>query len=596
MQAQPADAKTEVIGGKTYYVHFVEAGNTLYGIHQLYGVAPEEILGANPGMTDQLEIGQKILIPAKEAAVAKDITHTVLAGETLYGISKKYKCTLEEIAALNPGVNSGIAVGQVLRIPNKSGEFIPVDPVIPSEKPTYQVKFEDSIVIHTVLAQETMYSISKRFMVSIDTIIAVNGLKSTKVKAGDVLKIPLKKVNYTILEKDLRTLTATDTMRLIQQGRKIKSVYKVALMMPFELDANEAEMSKTFKTPMDRQLYPSTKITYAFYQGFMMAADSLRKAGLNVKLYVYDTKQDSARLIKFFNDPEFADMDLVIGPLHDKMTQIATRICKERNIRIVLPFRASPKILQDNPYVFSSVSSNMTLTDAMVDYVADNMSHYNVLIVKPYSASDKALYERARDRYNSRIQGKTGVMNPQIKEIDLGAAGGREMNAYILKDTVNVILVPSEEVKFVSGALSRMNGVMNINPYAKKLKVISFGYEDWNGFDDIDLQYRNRTFQHYASFRFADLNTGRGLQFVKAFRAKYGIDPDIYSTQGFDVALYFLSALHLYGVNFDADLANHSPKQIQNKFRFEPVANGSGSENKGTCVVRYNNFTLVKVN
>jgi LysM repeat protein len=594
--AQPADAKTEVINGKTYYVHIVEQGNTLYGIHKLYNVAPEIILATNPGMSDQLEIGQRVLIPvsSEAASAAKTIQHTVVAGETLYGISKKYKCTLDEITKLNPGVDQGLSVGQILTIPNKDAtEFIPTDPVI--EKPNYKLNFTDSIVMHTVMPQETMYSISKRFMVSIDTILAANGMKSNKIKPGDVIRIPLKKVSYTILEKDLTNLNSGDTIPVNAGTINKKSVYNVALILPFMIDANEAEMAKMLRPGQNRELHPTTKIVYAFYQGFIMAADSLKKAGLHLNLHVYDTKQDTARLIKLFDQPEFATMDLVIGPLHEKMVRHATRLCKEKGIRIVLPFRAPATLLQENPSVYSCVSSNMTLMDGMVDYVVNNMSHYNVFIIKPFSTADKALYDRARDRYNTLIQGKTGAMNPAITEIDLGDPGGRQLNAQLRKDTVNVILVPSEDVKFVSGALSRMNQTMNLNPYAKKMKIIAFGLEDWNSWEDIDFAYRNRTYQHYASYRYIDFNEGRGKKFVKAFRGRYGIDPDIFATQGFDVGLYFLSALQLYGVNFDPFLTGHNPAQVQNQFKFVPVSQGSGNENRGICVAKYDNFKLIRV-
>ena len=237
----------------------------------------------------------------------------------------------------------------------------------------------------------------------------------------------------------------------------------------------------------------------------------------------------------------------------------------------------------------------MTLIDGMVDYIVDNMNQYNIILLKPYSESDKALYERARDRYNTLIKNKPGAMNAKILELDLGSSGGRELNAQVLKDTTNVFIVPSDNVKFVSGALNRMNKVMNMNPYAKNLKIIAFGFEDWNSFDDLDILHRNRLYQHYVSYRYVDYNKGRGLEFVKAFRSKYGIDPNVYSTQGFDIGYYFLSALHLYGVNLEPYLSVHNVPLIQNAFDFEQTDAGSGMENKRSCIVMYNDYTLKRV-
>ena len=47
--AQPETSQTEVIGGKKYYVHYVQAGNTLWGIHDMYNVSVEDIIKYNPG-------------------------------------------------------------------------------------------------------------------------------------------------------------------------------------------------------------------------------------------------------------------------------------------------------------------------------------------------------------------------------------------------------------------------------------------------------------------------------------------------------------------------------------------------------------------
>lgn len=595
---QPAGAQTEVKNGKTYYVHVVEKGNTLYGLHTLYNVPVEDILSANEGLSTDLVIGQKVYIPKQGgAAVPADAPcHIVAAGETLYGISKKYKCSVQDLEKLNPGVEAGLSIGQKLILPGGTTEFVPDDPINVEEPRKYDISFADSIVMHTVLDHETMYSISKRYMISMDTIMAVNNLKSTKVKKGDVLKIPLKKVNYEVIEKDINSLYGNNNPNDSTSQPLIKQSYNIALMLPFMLDENEQEMTKTLNPGQERELFPTTKIAYAFYQGFMFAADTLKKAGFNVNIYVYDTKRDSNVIAKHMAKPEFSEMDLVVGPLFDNSVKYVTRMCKEKKIKVVLPFKSATQYLHKNPYVYNSVASNMTLMDGIVDYIVEKKAHYNILLLKPYSETDKALYDRARDRFNSKIKEKAGAMNVTIKEVDLGSSSGRELNSFINKDTVNMIIVPSNDIKFISGSLNRMNKVMNLNPYAKNLKIIAFGFEDWNNYDDLDIRHRNRLYQHYASYRFVDYNSKKGRAFIRAFRAKYGIDPNVFATQGFDVGLYFMSALQMYGANFESRLGGHRLEGVQNNFQFQPVAADGGRENKRVCIVMYNNFNLIRVN
>jgi len=295
--AQPEGAVVETINGKKYYIHIVEQGNTLYGIQNLYKVKMETILAANPNLSDNLIIGQKILIPVDpttNTSVMQSSTHTVLAGETLYGISKKYNCTVAELQTLNPGISEGISIGQQIKIPakesNNTTEVIQSDPITTAF--TYDISYKDSLVRHTVLDNETLYSISKRYMVSTDTIQKLNNLTGAKVKKGDVLLIPVKKVNYQVIEKEIVHLNSdpiipTDTNNISVR----EDVYTVALLLPLMLNLNDAEMGKPLKLDQIRELYPLTKMAFEFYQGFVFAADSLQMAGLSVEIYVYDTKK-----------------------------------------------------------------------------------------------------------------------------------------------------------------------------------------------------------------------------------------------------------------------------------------------------------------
>lgn len=597
VHAQPEKAIVETVNGKKYFVHIVEKGNTLYGIHKMYKTSVEDILASNKGMSDELELGQKILIPIPTSNVDYYTEHKVVQGETLYGISKKYACSVSDIQALNNGLSEGISPGQKLVVPKfkndiaQHGERIQTDPII---KETYDVTLFDSIIYHTVLAHETMYSISKRYMVSSDTILALNNLKTIKIQKGDILQIPVKKVSYTIEEKDLTTLVQppSDTVRVVKGKRK--DTYNIALILPLMLDRNETEMGKSLRTGQIREMYPTTRISFEFYQGFRFAADSLRKAGFNVKIYVYDTNKDTTVISKIFKQKEFEDMDLVVGPLFKSTIDFTVELCKKKQIPIILPFNSETSNLYKNPFVYKTVTSNMSLIDGEVDYILKSHHQHNIILIKPTSADDIALFERAREKLELGLKMYPNAYNVRFVETTIGSASGKELNNHIKKDTVNIILIPSANQTYVSNAMNTLNKVMNLNPYNKNLKVIVFGLEEWNKFDEIDIKYRNRVNQHYASYRFVDYNNGSGLAFVKSYRAQYGTDPNVYSVQGFDVGMYFMGALHLYGTNFENYMGKYKMELVQNSFDFKQAAPDSGFENKGVCVVSYDNYRLVK--
>jgi len=600
--AQPGKAKVELIDNVKYYAHYVQNGQTLYGIHQLYDVPVDEIIKSNNNIESGLKIGQKVLIPISTENPRFYAKHTVKKKETLYGISRKYKCKVEELYAINPSLNGGgIKVGQeivvsVLGQENNVVEHIIEDPILENintnqKKPNTSF---DSIINHTVLEHETLYSISKRYMVTTQSIKDLNSLKNNTVKKGDILKIKIKRVNYQIGENPIANDSLIDSLNLSQLIVK-KEKYKVALFLPLMLSKNQAYINKPLKVGQVKELYPVTKVSSGFYHGFLLAADSLSKAGMNVEVFVYDTKKDTAVIKKQLNKMEFKshDFDAFIGPFYPKTINYLADYCKRNKINLIIPFNAESKVLYENPYIYKTTVSNMTLITGAVDFIVENYAHYNVSILKSTVSSDLPLYEKAREEFNTKILLKENAMNSKIIELSM-EGGSKALGLRLRKDTVNVIIVPSTNLKYVVKVFRALNDVVNRNSRAKNMKIIVFGLEDWNKFKDLDLAQRNILHQHYASYRYLDYDEIQTKKMILSYRTKYGTDPNKYAVQGFDVGYYFLSAMYLYGENYTQFLENYKVDLIQNSFKFDTKDLINGHENGSINIIEYDNFKLYK--
>lgn len=103
-------------------IHVVQAGQSLYGIGQAYGVAWEEIAKANELINpSKIVVGQALVIPVTGSY------HWVQPGQSLYIISRLYGTTVAELARIN-GIspNSILLVGQRLYIPQRKKREIEV--------------------------------------------------------------------------------------------------------------------------------------------------------------------------------------------------------------------------------------------------------------------------------------------------------------------------------------------------------------------------------------------------------------------------------------------------------------------------------------
>ena len=109
----------------------VQKGDTYYSISKKYNISLQELYSTNGiDENDVLKVGQVLKIPGKSTAentsekstttvsTAKTSNYEVVAGDTLYSISKKFGTTVDNLRSLNGLTESSVLkIGQVLKVP-----------------------------------------------------------------------------------------------------------------------------------------------------------------------------------------------------------------------------------------------------------------------------------------------------------------------------------------------------------------------------------------------------------------------------------------------------------------------------------------------
>lgn len=118
--------------------------------------------------------------------------HHVKQGETLYGISKSYHVTIEEIASKNPEVNDGLQADMVIGIP--------VVDIPEEENASVEIESEGHVQVPVkvkpgnqtcvVAKGETLFDIAKRYGIDLAAFKALNPDLSNEPAAGTVISIP----------------------------------------------------------------------------------------------------------------------------------------------------------------------------------------------------------------------------------------------------------------------------------------------------------------------------------------------------------------------------------------------------------------------
>lgn len=446
--------------GKNYYLHVVEKGQTAYGISKMYDVTVSEIFSSNPTAKEGLQIGQELYIPAPNSTVAteptkvvveseslpqvgdkKDVTtnkenildtnkifHTVEQGETMYAIAKKYGVKVEDLIAAN-GDNSSIKPGDRIIIPvdkaDKSNVVVPIvkDPINTSVNPG------DSVVLHKVQAGETFYSLSKQYSVTGQDIRDANDGLPKGLQVGETIRIIVKKKN-PVSEVALSYVPA-----VYDPNSRVEAVYDVAILLPYMLDENDKFRAKC--PPVgDCPFYGYTVMAINFERGIQMAVDSLRKAGLNVRLHVFDTESDTTTISQILSKSVMKDVDLIFGPLYPRQIKLVAEFAKENKIQNVVPVPVSNKALYNNPYLTKYVASTPTQVQKLGVFVADNYANANVIAIKNKGKETDGFYfDEFVKSFNEQIKTKSKKLNAEVKTTTMTTSSKFTAVEALLHDT-----------------------------------------------------------------------------------------------------------------------------------------------------------------
>jgi LysM repeat protein len=597
LKAQTDTTTVHQINGKDYFIHTIEQGNTLYFLSKTYNTPIDVIQKENPSVNDGLSIGEKIFIPLKREVETIDysngnyILHTVEKGRTLYSLAKEYNIQQNDIIVLNPEiVDEGIKEGQTIKIP--------VIKIKEEQGPKQSTEQKPIYKTHSVSAGETLYSLSKQYNVEIDSIKIVNDGLLNGLKVGEKIYLPIiaeqtRVLTTTVFNNTLSSVNIIDSLKMTLSNLdsvKKKSVYKIGLLLPFYIEENGEIVTNALQ---QKEIYPKSKFAVEFYHGVVLALDSLSSKGVKFELYVYDTRgQDSLATKRALKKLDLEKVDLIIGPLYYSNFEVAAQFALERKIPIVSPVKQNNKILLGNQYVFKAVPSKTSIINHIAKLTVDSFSTANLLAISHTNSKEKSLVGTYINEYNQFMMNKTDTLiYSSIKKVEL--LSPQDIIPKLNKHTNNVIFVPSTNSTFITNLFSALSNVLTTRDY-KSCKITLIGLEEWQQFDNIDLEYFQTLNVHLAVNQFVDYDYENTKQMIKSYYNSTSTYPSSSSFLGFDVAYFFGDKLKQAGSVFTVD--NIRTRLTSLQFNFLKTGIESGYENRSTNVIGYEEYILKKVN
>ncbi len=552
-----------------FLIYSVKKGETVYSIAKSYNLSVEDIYAINKWANKGIKAGDKLKIPnaknrkdndnrssgkkeqIKESSkpIVGYRNHKIEPKQTLYSLALIYNVSVDDILSANPGLTqNNIKTGKIIQIPiykieSSSANGLNLGNVNDSSNPTNKLS-------HTVLRGETVYKICKSYNISEEDLYKNNPTLMSGLKVGMNLIIPDTSAITTVS-------TSTATMPYLKEGEAIR----IGILMPF-LDKNE--------------MLGQSKIV-EYYNGFLLAVSKLKEMGYNIDLYTFDIgpDNDTQKLRSLLNTNEVKNLHLIIGGISPQQISLMTDFSLKTGIKYVIPFGTKRKGATGS--IFQMNTSHSYLYPKIITAFRTKFKNDNIIFVSE-AGSDNNKADFVKD-LKSELSSNGLKFNDITSTVDLLTS----LNASIDKSRNNIIVPKSSSEATIKKLLTVTKSIRDVN-------ISFFGYPDWQTYHAIKDQLFKQDSYIYSTFYVDDKNP-QAKDIFEAYKKWYnrpmGYSYPRFGLLGYDMGLYFMTALNQYGLDFDQHLDSINVNTLQSSVFFEPDIADGGYINTGVYFIRF---------
>ena len=627
--------------------HTVVAKENPTTIAKKYGVSVDELIKQNPKIKDgKIDIGDVLIIPNKqkntqkteEKAEDKKSTEKksnqklgkiyLQPKQTIYGITRQYKISEEELRKLNPNLESHMKVGEALVLPEdkirKYGDKAAQQEVVDTpkkdreeEKKTQKLASEDGAYV--VQPKDTYYGITRKFNISQSELFALNsGLEQRGLRSGDVIivkntassknvatttketseKNTKPKEEKNIPPKEVKTKTYSVEEYVTHEVKKGESAFGIVNKYNITYD-QLAEMNGGLPNGIKQGMVLNIKKVNRQYVkadddvfsialilpfGFdtndtkyrTLSADFLIGAKLAAQRGMRDGKKVSINVIDAENENSFknnlaqinkTNTDLIIGPFFKSNVIEVLEYVKNEKIPVVAPFAHTEEMYKYNNLVIVE-PGNRVYAERIVREVKNAHSKEKVFIVGEENNPEVIFLKEQLAKELSKTEISV-VSSPAGIELEQNMVTGQSLPA--------VVILANDNNAVGAGFAKR---VIELAKQTEGIKAFSMYYHpDF----EKNVDPLSKASLVYLMDRKINTDGDFEKEVLAEFKKEYCRTPSKYTIIGFDVVSDMLARESKGEV-----LRNMSKVQTQLATKFEYIRNKKNGAfvNTGFRVVR----------
>lgn len=564
-----------VIRGKSYYLHTVQPGQTLYSICKAYGANIDEVKSLNDKKDNALSLYEVLKVPYTDPFVQQDdkfYYHKVLKGETFYSIARLYKIKPKRLLKFNEGYaqNQPLAVGAVVKLPLAEIDL-------------------------SVLGEEEIEaSVGKKQEIRPERPVRNESVKKVEeASVTDILQDALMQKNEkTEQEPEKETTTvigATDKMEIpdyiSEVVMPVDPFVKVALLLPFSAKDYPVFVD-TLVEKMPVQISARSEQFISFYEGVLLAVDSLKNQGYKVNLKVFDTERSAEKMYTMVDEIDRFHPDLIIGPVYGSVYKALMDDLTNKNIPVIYPlssrseeFGVYPDFIQVNP-------SMKALTVAMSDWLREEAEEANLVCLN-LTGNEVSHSDLEDIRLFKEYMHRIGSMN--FYDWNTSAVPLDGLRLQLLPDRENIIILPTTKEAEVSKILPVLSALTD------GYRITVVGFPEWQTFTSVDHETYFKLNTKIFTYSYVDNTTEPAKRFALKYRKYFYTEPNNLAYKAFDMSLYFIELAAKYR-DRTLDALEFYPRNGDfSRFYFQKMEGQAGKENQGFYIVNFGSDYRLKI-
>ena len=323
---------------------------------------------------------------------------------------------------------------------------------------------------------------------------------------------------------------------------QMKPRYRVDVLAPMYLDDLVKGGSVTYKDRMPEKALPGI----TFYEGVSIAADSLKRAGFNIDIYVHDVASASESTDMLLKKGMLDSADLIIGAVQAHDVPTLADYARKKHVNFISVLSASDAGVRENEYftlIQPSLKSHCEWIDSDVARKFSGMKP--VLFYRTTAEGDSIAYSYITKDSAGKKNFKPLLCNSIPHKYDM----------VHLFDTSkpNVIIVPILDFVYADSLLKELSHDFPGSHFEV------YGMPSWHGIANLrnETAFPNLSVDVTTPF---NINTSEGVaKYVsQTFKRDYGGKATEMVYRGYETMYWYANLLKNYGTIFNPKYADNS--------------------------------------